>query len=446
MSGPPAGGVAVGPDDAGSLHRRDVVLVVAVRMDRAPGEAFVAGPLERRWRVGRPNEVVSNTARRTSYTNPQLVPLLWAPDLRWHKECPAEVVSPAGFRLRALELISLSTSMSTALADMETPASANAVALLHGILPAAGPSELPKALQFSANIDAHHRQGEQRDWVSAQLPSGCRLAETEREMVHGVLVTPRHELPILHADLELGASDQWLWKMLYATEYAPPIEAEEELRELRLRLPTAVRGVAGSRGVSLAGTSPDPNPAQPAHYQYYDATSFHLATLYSDALALACLQRIVLDAFGREVARMGESEPRRRKVGQLERDLLVFRRSYWAADFGRQAVSTAIVQNFQRDCGLPEALQSLVSDLGELARQVQAAETETTNAILGLLAAIGVPLGTGLAIWQGLPQSGEAALYRTLGITCLTTALLTGTFPGLRRLFVDLFRRRRRWR
>ncbi|MFI2613728.1 hypothetical protein [Streptomyces sp. NPDC018584] len=355
-------------------------------------------------------------------------------------------MSPTGFRLGAVELIRLNASTGAALADMDTPAAANGVALLHGTLPAVRPADLPKSLQFTANIDAHHRQGEQRQWVSSHLPSGCHIAETEREMVHGVLVTPRYELPIFHEGLEFDAAEQWLWKMLYATEYAPPHEAGEELRELHLRLPAAVRGVAGARGLSVVGTAADPNPEQPPNYQYYDASSFHLATLHSDALALACLQRIVLDAFGREVARMGESEPLRRKVGQLERDLLTFRRSYWAAEFGRQAVCTAIMRNFQRDCGLPEALQSLISDLGELSRQVQVAETETTNAILGLLAAVGLPLATGLAIWQGLPQASEASLYRTLGITGLTTMLLMSAFPGLRRLFVTLFRRPRRRR
>ncbi|WP_242585253.1 hypothetical protein [Streptomyces sp. MST-110588] len=352
-------------------------------------------------------------------------------------------MSPAGFRLGAVELVRLDGSMNAALMDMETPAAANGVALLHGTLPAVRPADLPKSLQICVDIDTHQRRGEQRHWVAGQLPDGCRIAETQRKMIHGVFVSARGELPRLHENSELDVAGQWLWDMFHATEYAPPAEAAEELEELRLRLPIAVRGVAGTRGLSLVATGSDPNREQPSDRQYYDGTSFHLTTLYSEALALACLQQIVLDAFGREVARLGQSEPLRRKVGRLERDLLIFRRSYWAVDFGRQATCTAIVRNMQRGCGLPEALQSLISDLGELARQVQAAETETTNAILGLLAAIGLPLATGLAIWQGLPQAGTASLYRTLGITCLTTALLIGTFPGLRRLFVSLFRRDR---
>ncbi|MFH8491950.1 hypothetical protein [Streptomyces longisporoflavus] len=449
MSGPlagPQGPAEHGLDDPDVLYRREVVLIAAVCAERDPGGSFVRGPLEERWRVGRPNEVVSTAGRRSSYTNTQLVPLLWAHDVRWHKRCGPEAVSPDGLQLRAVELIRLGASMDAALGDMDTPALANGVVLLHGTLPAVRPADVPKTLQVCANIDVHYRQGGQRSWVEAQLPDGCRLAAAEREMVHGVLVTARGELPEFHVGSDLSAADQWLWKMLYTTEYAPPGEAGEELQELRLRLPTALRGVAGARGLSLVGTAPDPNPDQPANYQYYDASSFHLRTLQSDALALACLQRIVLDAFGQEVARMGQREPVRSKVGRLERDLLVFRRSLWAADFGRLAVCTSIMRNVQRGSGLPEILQALVSDLGELSRQVQAAETETTNAILGLLAAVGLPLATGLAIWQGLPQASADSLYRTLGFTCVVTVLLMSTFPGLRRLFVALFRRHGRRR
>ncbi|GHE78375.1 hypothetical protein GCM10018785_53170 [Streptomyces longispororuber] len=449
MSGPLPGRPSPfgpGPDEPEALFRREAVLVVAVRIDRTPDGAYTPGPLERRWRAGRPNEVVSRADRRASYTNPQLVSLLWAPDVRWHRECGPDVVSPAGFRLSAVELVRLGGFMNAALMEMETPAAANGVALLHGTLPAVPPADLPKALRFCANIDAHHRQGEQRRWVSRQLPHGCRVADTQRKMVHGVLVTPRNELPRLHDDSGLDTAEQWLWKMLHATEYVPPTEAAEEMGRLRLPLPSAMCGVAGSLGLVIVGTAADPNTEQAPDYQFYDGSSFHLATLYSEALALVCLQQLVLDAYGREVARMGQSEPLHHKVGQLERDLLVFRRSYWAADFGRQDACATIVRNFQRGCGMPEALQSLAGDLGELARQVQAAETETTNAILGVLAAIGLPLATGLAIWQGLPEADVASLYRTLGVTCLTTVLLMSAFPGLRRLFVSLFHRRGRRR
>lgn len=436
-----------GGDDPLALIRRDTVLIMAVHISEPPAAPFRPGPLERRWRVGRPDEVVSSASRRAAYTQRRLGPLLWGPQVRWHRELPDTAESPARFQLSAVELVRLNDATLGALKEMDSPAEANGVALLHGALPPDAPARLPKTLQECADVDEHHGQGVHRAWVAQQLPPGCRIAVTEREAVHCTLVTPRSGHLRLHPGrLQQGwnSIDQWLWHMHHATLYPPGPEALEQLQGMRLPLPTKVRGVLGVRGLTLVGTERDPGRDVPLNY--YDGTSYHLTTLYADALALARLQQIVLDAFGHEVARIGEHEPRRRKVAQLERDLLVFRRSYWTADFGRQGTVDAMMRAWQQSAGLQQSLQSLINDLGELSRQVQSAETETTNAILGLLAAVGLPLTTGLAVWQGLPQAGASLLWRTLSVTMVATVVLVTFFPGLRRLFVDLFRRRRRGR
>jgi hypothetical protein len=357
------------------------------------------------------------------------------------------VPSPARLQLYAVELVRLNASALATLRDMNSPPTANGVALFHGDLPPDAPERLAKSLQECADIDPHHALGAQRAWLGMQLPPGCRIADTEREAVHCSLVTARRRLPRLHtsrAYRDWDTTDQWLWQMHHATLYPPSPDSLDQLHSMRLPLPTKVQGVVSGRGLTLVGTEPDAGHGVPQNY--FDGTSYHMATLYVDALALARLHRIVLDAFDTEVARIGEREPRRREVARLERDLLVFRRGYWSAGFGRQGAVDAIVRGWQLHTGLPDALRSLIDDLRELSAQVQAAETETTNAILGLLAAVGLPLSVGLAVWQGLPQSGSAQLWRTLLVTGVATGGLIASFPGLRRLFVDLFRRRRRSR
>ncbi|MEU9609801.1 hypothetical protein [Streptomyces sp. NPDC048057] len=439
MSAPDAAALA-------GLVRRDVVLIVAVLMDGPPGEPFQPGPLQRRWRTGGPKEVVSNARRRAAYTSTRLDPLLWAEGVRWHRELDGAALlppSPARFELSAIELVRLDEAARAALWDMGAPPDADGVAVLHGSLPPDPPARLPRTLEECADVDPHHGEGDQRTWVSRVLPPGCRIAASEREAVHGTLVTAGDGgLPTrFDGDEHDGwePADQWLWAMQHATCYPPLADALEQLQGRRLPLSGKVRGVAGLRGLTLVATHPDPGPG--ASDNYYDGTSYQLATLHTDALALARLQQIVLDAFGDEVARIGAHEPRRRKVAQLERDLLVFRRSYWSAGFGRQRPADAVTRLWCQDAGLPEAVQGLVDDLAELSRQVQAAETETTNAILGLLAAVGLPLTVGLAVWQGLPEAGAASLARMLVVTAVATAVLVTFFPGLRRLFVDLFRR-----
>lgn len=432
--------------DPRQIVRRDTVLIVAVHITAEPAAPFRSGPLVRRWRVGRPDEVESTASRRTAYTDPRLSPLLWDPPVRWHREVAAvSPPSPARFQLSAIELVRLNASALATLRDMNSPAAANGVALFHGDLPPDAPERLAKSLQECADVDPHHALGAQRAWLGMLLPEGCRISPTEREAVHCTLVTARSRLPRLQrsrAYRDWDAVDQWLWQMHYATLYPPSPDSLSQLHSMRLPLPTKVRGIVSSRGLTLVGTEPDAGHG--VAQNYFDGTSYHLATLYVDALALAKLHRIVLEAFGTEVARIGEREPRRREVARLERDLLVFRRGYWSAGFGRQGAVDAIIHAWQIHAGLPEAQQSLVDDLRELSAQVQAAETETTNAILGLLAAVGLPLSVGLAVWQGLPQSGSTLLWRTLVFTGGATSALIVSFPGLRRLFVDLFRRRRR--
>ncbi|ANW19394.1 hypothetical protein [Streptomyces clavuligerus] len=435
----PDGGAAPDRDDPNTLVRRDAVLIVAVLLDRTPAEPFRPGPLERVWRAGRHDEVVSHAERRAAYTDAGLTPLLWSPEVRWHRETTGPVVSPFGFRLDAVELIRLTGSARQTLAAMGTPPVANGVALLHGTLPPHAPVRMAKTLQECADVNAHRPHPAQRMWVADQLPPGCRIADFERKAVHCTLMTPRGALPPPYeADLpEWELLDQWLWSMQHATQYPPSDEAREQLDGIRFPLPHCVRAALGSRGLTLIGA--DPEPAR----NYYTGAAYHLTTLYADALALARLQQIVLDAFGAEVARVAEREPGRRPVALLERELLVFRRSYWSAGFGRQENVDEMTRAWQRAAGLPDALQRLTGDLGELSRQVQAAETATTNAILGLIAAFGLPLTAGLAVWAGLPSAGTTSLWRFLGVIAVATAALVVFFPGLRRLLVDLFRRRR---
>ncbi|MFT2020192.1 hypothetical protein ACMA1D_30810 [Streptomyces sp. 796.1] len=430
-------------DDPATLVRRDIVLIFAVQIDTVPAAPYAAGPLVRWWRRGG-NDVDSSTARRVNYTDPRLEPLLWGPEVRWHREVGEPGAAPHGFRLSAVELVRLNESVLGMFGRMGVRPAANGVVLLHGSLPAVPPAGLARALRNCTYVDPYHADGAYRDWVASQLPPGCRLSSTEREAVHCTLVTARDDLPRLNhrtEDESWSAVDQWLWQLNQAADYPPGSEAREELAELRFPLPSDVRAVLGQRGLVLVGSTPDSGPEDLANY--YNSATHHLHTLYADALALGRLQQIVLGAFGREVARLGEAEPRQRVVAQLERDLLVFRRGYLAADFGRQATVGGVLRRWKESARLPDEVQTLKEDLSELSRQVLSAETETSNAILGLFAAVGLPLSVGLGIWQGLPGSGATALGWTLAVTGVVTVLLLVVFPGLRRLAVDLFRRGR---
>jgi hypothetical protein len=415
------------------------VLVVALDVTSPPGAPFAPGPLRRTWQ--RDNVVVSTAERRASYAGERLLPLLWDRDVRWHREFPQPLVAPDGFRLTAVEVVCLDAAMRRSLGRLRVQASANAVALLHGELPDVPSRGLPGALEKAADLNAHHVTN-QRAWVTAVLPAGSRLSDTERVAVHGTFIAAADELPRLYdGPVPEGweAADEWLWATYHISLGLPGPDAQRRLESLRISLRSQVRCLAGQGGFALVGVGPD----RDAGRRYYEGTVFHLATLYSDVLALARLQKFVLEALEGEITGIAQDVPRRADVSRLERDLLVFRRTYWAAGFGFQKEVDQMFRAAQRDSELHDVLRDITGDLAELSRQVQGAESESTNAILGLLAAVGLPLGAGLAIWQGLPSAGVWPLCWTLLAVALLAGGLMVTFPGLRSLLGVLRRGRR---
>ena len=425
-----------------TLARCDVVLVLAVEIHADPSPPFCSGPLQLRWRVGRPDETVASAASRQSYSSPILFPLLWDFGVRWHREVALSVSSPGGLQLSAVEVIRLTADALRSLPGEARPLT-NGVVLLHGTLPVRPAKDVPHALHQVCDIDPGHGR-EQRGWINEQLPQGCSVSSTMREAFSCVLVTAPRRLPRLmphRAYRHWTPEDQWMWRLYYSARYLPDPQNLEGLRALQIPMSSRVRGLTTFRGLVLTGTGNDPGRGVPENF--YDGTTFQLRTFYADAAALTCLQRILIEAIGARVAQTGRREPRRDEVSRLERDLLAFRRGYWAANFGRRGDVDAILAGCQRELGLPVELTRLVNDVGEFSRQLQAAASETTNAVLGLLTAVGLPVTVGLAIWQGLPSSHSHSLWPTLLIAAASCFGIILVFPGLRRLLVSAFRQGR---
>jgi hypothetical protein len=430
------------PVVASALARCDIVLVVDLEIITDPSTPFRNGPIPLRWRVGRPDETVAAAANRVSYTSPLLRPLLWDIGVRWHHKTTAMPASPSGFVLSAVEIIRLAPDAQRSLPSAAM-SDTNGVALLHGTLPVSPPSEVPHSLHKACDIDPGHGK-QQRAWINEQLPQGCSVSSAMREALSCVLVTATHRLPRLMPYwryLRWTPEDQWMWRLYYSARYLPDPENLGALRDLQIRMSSFVRGMATFRGLVLTGTAGDPGRGEPGNF--YDGTSFQLRTFYADAVALACLQRIIIDAVGVRVAQTGSREPKRAEVTLLEQDLLAFRRGYWSATFGRRGDVDTILAACQREFGLPVELGRLVSDTAEFSRQLQASATETTNAVLGLLTAVGLPVTVALAIWQGLPVSHLRSLWPTLWISAAVCAGIVVIFPGLRRLLISAFRQGR---
>ncbi|MEV0846271.1 hypothetical protein AB0J21_10410 [Streptomyces sp. NPDC049954] len=437
--------------DPAAVRRREVVLVFGVRMRGTwPPRGYEPGPLPLLWR--RPqNPVWSTTASRIKYTHAGLAPLLWDESVRWHRTIthqdgePPERLRPApsGLLLDAIELVSLNAHARSSLRAMRARPPANAVAVFHGNMPAhAAPADMIRLLRDCVDLDPEHADGAHRRWADEMLPPGWGVARDVREAVYLCLVTSTTGLPPLNAASArrgLDVVDQWLLHLYEASEKP----GDRDIASRRISLAGGLRAVLGRRGLVAVGTENDV-PRSGHEESYYEASSFFQRTLYTDALVMAQLQDILLDALDGEVELAARTEPDLRRIFRLERDLLIFRRSYLGVRFGPGDKSGVILRAWQTRSDTQAKVQSLKEDLAELSRQVQTSETETTNAILGLIAAIGLPLATGLAIWAGLPDAGATSLWWTLLPVLVTVLVLIAAVPGLRRLTLDAFKRRRR--
>ncbi|WP_407560042.1 hypothetical protein [Streptomyces sp. 184] len=436
-------------DDPAAVLRREVVLVFAVDIRGTwPPAGFEGGPVLLPWRKGQENEVTSDAATRDLYSQSGLVPLLWDPAVRLHR-APAEGESPVssdGLTVDAVELLRLDRRSRASLAAMAHGTQANGVAIVHGRLSAQlPPVELPKALRLAAELNPQHKGGARRLWMNGVLPAGVRIAEGERKAVHLALVTSAAELPQLDPGqpAEADVHGRWLYHMYLATQSVPDEAAVAALLTREYHVIGGIRVLFGPRGLVTVATRPeviDPGRQE----SYYAGSSFRHRTGYADAFALAKLQDIAVSAAEAELLRLARSEPRRVDVARLERTVLVLQRVYLAAGFGDNRDAHAMLRRQYEEAGLAGRVQTLREDLGELSRQVQTSESEKTNAILGLIAAVGLPLGTGLAIWSGLPSAGADSLWRTLLPVGVVILVLVTAFPGLRRLVFDAVKRKGR--
>ncbi|TFD54675.1 hypothetical protein E3T46_00755 [Cryobacterium sp. Hh11] len=173
---------------------------------------------------------------------------------------------------------------------------------------------------------------------------------------------------------------------------------------------------------------------------------FYARTIYTDTLALGRLQSRLLGILS---SRLSEAAlvpvlPLH-KVQSLEHDIVIFRAAYVTRSISGSQTANDIMYAYQDQHDLNEALSELHFNSVELARAatLKAAalaqfSAARTNAALGVLTVVGLPLGVALTIWSsfdgGLWQLGTAFLG-ALG----SSGLALVSMPGLRDMFRALF-------
>lgn len=231
---------------------------------------------------------------------------------------------------------------------------------------------------------------------------------------------------------------------------ALPASADHRLRELASRSteadnpspPERLAGVAteairisadwsaliGRHGAAFLGHRPDRGPGD-----FYEFAAVQARAVYLDALLLGMIQRDHLDALTDELSQVFDSAPGlARRVSALERNIAVFRSTYWRRHQTVHGPADGLLRAFQARHRLPELFTDILAEAADYSRIVQTRESGQIAGALGVLTVLGLPLGTALSVLQVLGDEDPWHLLIALtGALAATAAALTTRYGRL---------------
>jgi hypothetical protein len=272
--------------------------------------------------------------------------------------------------------------------------------------------------------------------------SGLRRATTITlaRPAAGVLETPL-ESPAYD---EWGAELQWLWMLASATspgDYLPAPEDRAELLGSVIRLSASWQALVLRDGAAFLGSGTDMSSA----YRLSSDGEFHFRTIYLDALLVAQAQRLQLTRIADELAALADPMSDPEPLLGLERQLTAFRNVYWWQHLGPQWHANNLLRAYRDSQEIDEIFDQVRDEIGDYSRKAHTAATQRTEALVGVLAVVGLPLGAALELVHGLGVHDPWWIAFALGLAALLVVgiLLTGAGRTLLRLWIMVGRRDR---
>ncbi|GAA3820681.1 hypothetical protein [Streptomyces chiangmaiensis] len=130
---------------------------------------------------------------------------------------------------------------------------------------------------------------------------------------------------------------------------------------------------------------------------------------------------------------MFDSSPRlAHRVAGLEKNIAVFRSTYWRQHLTAHGPANDLLLAFQNQHRLPARFNEILAEAADYSRLVQTQESQQISAALGVLTILGLPLGTALSILQVLGDGSVTHLLIALALSvAATTAVLTTRYGRL---------------
>ncbi|GAA0452430.1 hypothetical protein [Streptomyces olivaceiscleroticus] len=390
--------------------RQELAVVFSARLLRVP--AWPEGPF--------PFELGSrrtDAATRSTYFDPASARVLYgAPGRprRWH--LPLDV-KHNGLHLLGIEILRAATAR-----DHE-----HALAVLHlnvdrPLMP------VLRALAGRRGESPDEPLGGPLDPVGlfagiAEVPaSGAPLAMSRPYTVAFMTPMEQHSL-VLRAGPEGQlpcTADRWLWQLASCStpEDYPfaPETADEQLKDV-VRISADWSALVLRQGTAFVGHRPDTGVDD-----FFAFGALHTRTVYLDALLLGYLQRDHIDELTDDLSEIFGSSQLARRVAALERNIAVFRSTYWRQHLTAYGPANELLLAFQNQHKLPARFNAILAEAADYSRLVQTRESQQISAALGVLTILGLPLGTALSILQVLDDHSITHLLTALGLSIATTA------------------------
>ncbi|MGW1658575.1 hypothetical protein [Streptomyces atratus] len=172
---------------------------------------------------------------------------------------------------------------------------------------------------------------------------------------------------------------------------------------------------------------------------FYAFGALHSRTVYLDALLLGSLQRDHIDELTDELSDVFDTTQLARRVATLERNIAVFRSTYWRQHLTAHGPANELLLAFQQQHRLPDRFGEILAEAADYSRLVQTQESQQISGALGILTVLGLPLGTALGILQVIGDESLLHLLVALGLSVAATATALATPYG--RLVLSSLRR-----
>ncbi|WP_257230784.1 hypothetical protein [Streptomyces sp. UH6] len=196
-----------------------------------------------------------------------------------------------------------------------------------------------------------------------------------------------------------------------------PPECTDELLQDVVRISADWSALVLRQGAAFLGHRADTGDGD-----FYGFAALHFRTVYLDALLLGMLQRDHIDILTDQLSEVFDAGGLAGRVAALERNIAVFRSTYWRQHLTAHGPANDLLLAFQRQHRLPERFAEIFAEAADYSRLVQTRESQQISGALGVLTVLGLPLGTALGVLQVLDDKSLAHLLIALGASVAATA------------------------